>query len=104
LVFFDRLYCTNFNEALEWIHQYRSCGMEASMKVELRITKNGAELYAGLHNIKDSESFGRACADAWQQVQRTQLNRETSIGAVLEHVNDSVVDQLDGASISVTKV
>jgi hypothetical protein len=78
--------------------------MEASMKVKLRITKNGTELYTGLHNIKDSESFGRACTDAWQQIQRTQLNRETSIGAVLEHVNDSVIEQLDGASISVTKV
>ncbi|MGA7390442.1 MAG: hypothetical protein WBW99_21290 [Pseudolabrys sp.] len=74
------------------------------MKAQLRITKNGAELYSGVHNIKDSESFGSACAEAWQQVQRTQLNRETSIGAVLEHVNDSIVDRLDGASISVTKV
>jgi hypothetical protein len=24
LVFFDRLCCTNFNEALEWTHQFRS--------------------------------------------------------------------------------
>ena len=77
---------------------------EVSMKAQLRITKNGAELYSGVHNIKDSESFGSACADAWQQLQRAQVNRETSIGAVLEHVNDSVVDQLDGASISVTKM
>jgi hypothetical protein len=74
------------------------------MKAQLRITKNGAELYSGVHNIKDSQSFGSACADAWQQLQRAQVDRETSIGAVLEHVNDSVVDQLDGALISVTKI
>ena len=30
------------------------------MKAKLRVTKNGAELYAGVYDIKDSESFGKA--------------------------------------------
>jgi hypothetical protein len=76
---------------------------EVSMKAKLRVTKNGAELYAGVYDIKDSEGFGKACADVWQQLQRAQLNRETNIGALMEHVNDSVIDRLNGASISVTK-
>ncbi|HXZ46095.1 MAG TPA: hypothetical protein VEH02_05160 [Pseudolabrys sp.] len=73
------------------------------MKVKLQITKDGTSLYAGAHEIKDAQSFGKACSDAWQQLQRAQLNRETSIGAVMEHVNDSVLDQLDGSTITITQ-
>ena len=73
------------------------------MKVKLQITKDGTSLYAGAHEIKDAQSFGKACSDAWQQLQRAQLNRETSIGAVMEHVNDSVLDQLEGSTITITQ-
>ena len=74
------------------------------MKIRLQITKDGASLYTGNYEIKDAESFGKACSDAWQQLQQAQLNRETSIGALMEHVNDSVLDQLDGSSITVSSV
>jgi hypothetical protein len=70
----------------------------------LQITKDGTALYTGDYEIEDAESFGQACTDAWRQLQRAQLNRETSIGALMEHVNDSVLDRLNGASISLTKV
>ena len=73
------------------------------MKVKLQITKDGASLYAGAYEIKDAQTFGNACSDAWQQVQQAQLERETSIGAVMEHVNDSVLDQLDGSTITITQ-
>ena len=74
------------------------------MKIKLEIAKAGTSLYAGSYEIEDAESFGKACSDAWQQLQRAQLNRETSIGALMEHVNDSVLDQLDGSSITVSSV
>ena len=72
------------------------------MKIKLEIAKGGASLYTGNYEIDNAESFGKACSDAWQQLQRAQLNRETSIGALMEHVNDSVLDQLKGLSITVT--
>ena len=50
------------------------------MKVKLQITKDGTSLYAGAHEIKDAQSFGKACSDAWQQLQRAQLNRDGLIG------------------------
>jgi hypothetical protein len=36
------------------------------------------------------------------QLQQAQLSRETSIGALMEHINENVLNQLNGASISVT--
>ena len=74
------------------------------MKVKLQITKNGTSLYAGDHDIADAESFGKACADAWSKLQQAQMKKETSIGALMEHINDNVLDQLSSASIRVTKV
>jgi hypothetical protein len=56
-----------------------------------------------LNDIEDAQSFGEACSDAWQQLQQAQLSRETSIGAVMEHVNDSVLDQLLGSTITATR-
>jgi hypothetical protein len=73
------------------------------MRIKLQIAKDGTSLHAGAYDIKDAQSFGKACSDAWQQLQQAQLNRETSIGAVMEHVNDSVLDQLDGSSITITR-
>lgn len=74
------------------------------MKVKLQVSKNGSPLYVGDYDISDAEDFGKACADAWAQLQQAQLNKEPSIGALIEHINNSVLDQLSGASISVTKV
>ena len=58
------------------------------MRIKLQISKDGASLYNGDYEIKDAESFGKACSDAWQQLQRAQLSRETSIGALMEHSFD----------------
>ena len=54
------------------------------------------------YDIEDAQRFGKACSDAWQQLQPAKLDRETSVGAVMEHINDSVLDQLDGSSITIT--
>ncbi len=74
------------------------------MKIRLQVAKDGTSLYAGAYEVEDAQSFGEACSDAWQQMQQAQLNRETSIGAVMEHVNDSVLDQLDGSTITIARV
>lgn len=74
------------------------------MKIRLQVAKDGTSLYAGAYEVEDAQSFGEACSDAWQQMQQAQLNQETSIGAVMEHVNDSVLDQLDGSTITIARV
>jgi hypothetical protein len=69
------------------------------MKVHLRITKHGTPLYTGTYDIADADSFGKACADAWFKLQQQQMQQESSIGALMEHLDNSVLDQLHGAHI-----
>ena len=73
------------------------------MKVRLRITKKGTQLYGNEYEIGDADDFGRACSDAWRQLQEIQLKQESSIGALMENINKNVLELLNGASITVTK-
>ena len=74
------------------------------MKIKLTISKNGGAAYEVVHEITDSESFGRAFADAWAQLQDRRLQKTTSIGALMEALNEDVLDELDGAKIRLEKV
>lgn len=40
------------------------------MMIKLQIAKDGAPLYSGDYEIKDAESFGKACSDAWLSCSR----------------------------------
>lgn len=73
------------------------------MKVRLQIAKEGSVLYAADYDVTDADDFGAAFRHAWLKLQQIQLDRETSGGAAREHINDSVVGMLAGASIMVTK-
>jgi hypothetical protein len=73
------------------------------MKVQLRISKNGTAIYAGAYDVADAESFGKACADAWWKLKQRQMQRESSIGALMEHLDSGVLDQLVGARISLDR-
>jgi hypothetical protein len=74
------------------------------MKVKLRIIKSGASMYEGIYHISDAESFGKACADAWGRLKQQQVDKETSIGALMEHLERDVLDQLSGAHITLEGV
>jgi hypothetical protein len=74
------------------------------MKVKLSIRKRGATLYEGAHEIADAESFGRAFADVWAQMQDRRLQKTTSIGALMEILNEDVVEELNGAQIGLEKL
>jgi len=74
------------------------------MKIQLKITKAEAPLYEAVHEVEDAADFGRACADAWTALRQRQLDSETSIGALMSHLNRTVIDQLEGAQITVSKV
>jgi hypothetical protein len=74
------------------------------MKVKLSIRKKGVTLYEGVHDITGAEDFGRAFADVWAQLQDRRLQKTTSIGALMEILNEDVVEELNGAQIGFEKV
>jgi hypothetical protein len=74
------------------------------MKAKLVIRKKGVALYEGVHEITDAEGFGRAFADVWAQLQDRRLQKTTSIGALMEVLNEDVLEELDGAQIGLEKV
>jgi hypothetical protein len=78
--------------------------LETSMKVKLNIRKDGTPLYAAIYDIADAESFGKACADVWWKLRQQQLDKEPSIGALLEHLDENVLSRLNGAQISLEPV
>jgi hypothetical protein len=73
------------------------------MRIRLRIQKAGAPLYEGVYDIRDAESFGAACIQAWTQLRERQLASVTSIGALYEELNDQLLDDLIGAEITLSK-
>jgi hypothetical protein len=74
------------------------------MKVRLRITKANAPVYEGIYDVSDAESFGRACADAWWKLKQRHTEKESSIGALMEHLERDVLDQLHEAHITLERV
>jgi hypothetical protein len=66
--------------------------------------KNGTALYDGAHEIVDAESFGRAFADVWARMHDRQLQKSTSIGVLMEALNEGVLEDLEGAEIGLQKL
>jgi hypothetical protein len=42
------------------------------MKVKLRIKSDDSLVYEGAYDIRDAETFGSACADAWEKLRTEQ--------------------------------
>ena len=74
------------------------------MKARLRITRNGALLYEGVHDIADAASFGGACANAWNGLLERKFSNATSIGALQESLGENMLGELDGLKIGITPV
>jgi hypothetical protein len=75
-----------------------------AMKIKLVIRKKKVALYEGEHEITDAESFGRAFADVWAQLQERRLQETTSIGALMEVLNEDMIGEVDGAEIGLKKI
>jgi hypothetical protein len=73
------------------------------MKTKLRITKGSASIYEGIYDVSDAESFGEACADAWWALKQRQMEKETSIGALMEHLERDVLHELIGAHVTLER-
>jgi len=75
------------------------------MKIKLTIRNRAGEvLYEGVHEITDAQSFGRVFVDVWAHVQDQRLQKTTSIGALMEVLNEAVIEDLDGASIAMERL
>lgn len=74
------------------------------MKVKLEIIKSGRRLSEGTYEIDDNASFGAACADVWVKVREQCAARATSIGALMDSMHESVLDELNGAEIRLRKI
>jgi len=72
------------------------------MKIRLEIRKNGGTVF-GVLDATDAESFGTSWADVLNALSRQSAEAATSIGALYERLNERVVDQLNGAEISLTR-
>ena len=74
------------------------------MKVKLQIRRGGVSLHEGTYEVSEADSFGHACAHAWQSVHEKNERKATSIGALMEVMAENVLDELDGADIRVSRI
>jgi hypothetical protein len=74
------------------------------MRVKLEVTKAGKRLHQGVYEIDDNASFGEACADMWVKIREQCAANATSIGALMDTMHESVLDELNGAEIRVQKI
>ena len=73
------------------------------MRIRLCIKKHGGLLYEGVHEVIDQESFGAAFSDVWRAVRERQLEKTTSIGELMDILNDETLEQLQGAEIGIER-
>ena len=74
------------------------------MRVQFDIIKSGKMLHQGVYEIDDNASFGTACADVWVKIREQCAARATSIGALMDTMHESVIDELDGAEIRLRRI
>lgn len=73
------------------------------MRLKLQIEKDRTALFEGIYEVTDAESFGKACAEAWTQLRARQFGQASSVGALMETLNNNVLDALDKAHIRLSK-
>lgn len=73
------------------------------MKLTLRINKDGTPLYEGVHEIIDHQSCGEAFAKAWGALHAKRMEETTSVGQLMEILNDEVLELLQGAEITIER-
>ena len=74
------------------------------MRVQFEIIKSGRMLHQGVYEIDDNASFGTACAEVWVKIREQCAARATSIGALMDTMHESVIDELDGAEIRLRRI
>jgi hypothetical protein len=73
------------------------------MKVGLRLHKDGAVLHEGVYEVSDAHTFGAACAPLWKQALGSKLLNANSIGALCDIFDERLLDELYGATITISR-
>jgi len=69
------------------------------MKVRLEVVKAGHLLHEGSYEINDKASFAAACAQAWAAIHERCMAEATSVGQLMDTINENVLEALIGAEI-----
>jgi hypothetical protein len=77
---------------------------EPVMKVKLAVIKAGRCLHDGAYEIDDAASFSAAFADLWVKMRERSMTKATSIGDLMDSMQESVIDELNGAEIRLQKL
>jgi hypothetical protein len=65
------------------------------MRVKLEITKAGKKSGEGVCEIEFNASLGKTCTDVWVKVGDQCDAKATSIGALMDSMHESVIDELE---------
>lgn len=71
------------------------------MNTKIRIMKRGKLVYEGSHEIIDDQSFGAAFEKAWRKMREARLQQTTSVGELMDLLNDEVLTELHDADIRI---
>jgi hypothetical protein len=77
--------------------------MRGAMKLKVRIETQGAT-YEATHEVIDAESFAGAFAEAWKALEQQTWSRAANVGELMENLNESVLELLDGAQVRLERV
>ncbi len=74
------------------------------MKMKLRVRKHAVTLLEGVYEIDDAGSFCEACADLWRKLEAREFERASSVGALMEQLDQDAATVLDGAVIDLSRM
>jgi hypothetical protein len=74
------------------------------MKVRLSIAKSGVLLHEAERDVSDARSFGEAFASVWSEMRQRRLGRTANVGAFMDAISESELDELDGTAFTVRKM
>lgn len=73
------------------------------MKIRIRVHKGDSVLFEKISEVFDADSFGRSCAETFADMRSGELAHSTSVGAMMDMLDTSVLDILDGTSLEFSR-
>lgn len=74
------------------------------MKVRIRLTKQADVVYEGVHLATDAQAFGTAFENIWDALHARRMEQATSVGELMSRIAEDVLDDLDGATVSIERL
>jgi hypothetical protein len=74
------------------------------MKVKFELTKAGKRLHQATYDIDDTDSFAAAWKDVWIKARERSMARSSSVGDLMDSMHETVIDELNGAEMRLTKL